>query len=100
MDKSICQRAYIAAQILIKELENNVANNIGASHLVAKGEVYGLADLAKFAGTYVKTGGSIMPITGGQSTLQNENGVIMHLEGTVNGPLDPSPTGAIVILTK
>lgn len=24
MDKSICQRAYIAAQILIKELENNV----------------------------------------------------------------------------
>ena len=76
------------------------ANNIGASHLVAKGEVYGLADLANFAGTYVKTGGSIMPITGGQSTLQNENGVIMHLEGTVNGPLDPSPTGAIVILTK
>lgn len=25
MDKSICQRAYIAARILIKELENNVA---------------------------------------------------------------------------
>ena len=76
------------------------ANNIGASHLVAKGEVYGLADLAKFAGTYVKTEGSIMPITGGQSTLQNENGVIMHLEGTVNGPLDPSTTGAIVTLAK
>jgi hypothetical protein len=24
MDKSICQRAYIAAQLLIKTLENNV----------------------------------------------------------------------------
>ena len=76
------------------------ANNIGAAHLVAKGEIYGLTELDKFAGTYVKTGGSIMPITGGQSTLQNENGVIMHLEGTVNGPLDPSPTGAIVTLAK
>ncbi len=76
------------------------ANNIGASHLIAKGEIYGLDDLANFSGRYVKTGGSIMPITGGQSTLQNEKGVIMHLEGTVNGPLDPLPSGAIVTFTK
>jgi hypothetical protein len=75
-------------------------NVIGATVLSAKGQVYGLSDLSKFAGTYFKTGGSIMPVTGGQSTLQNENGVILHLEGTVNGPLDPSPDGAVVTFSK
>jgi hypothetical protein len=74
-------------------------NQIGASHLVANGEVFGLEDLSAFEGSYFQISGGI---TGqnGQSTLRNDNKVWLHLKGWSNGPVVISDQGAIVKFSK
>ncbi|MEN9864275.1 MAG: hypothetical protein RLZZ601_2039 [Pseudomonadota bacterium] len=74
-------------------------NQIGASHLVANGEVFGLEDLSAFEGSYFQISGGI---TGqnGQSTLRNDNKVWLHLKGWSNGPVVISDQGTIVKFSK
>jgi hypothetical protein len=74
-------------------------NQIGASHLIASGEVYGLQDLSTFEGSYFQISGGI---TGqnGQSTLRNDNKVWLHLKGWSNGPVVISDQGAIIKFSK
>ncbi len=60
--------------------------NIGISKLAASGEVYDLADMSKFPGTYAKLDGNITLGGGvGGTVLKNENGVIMRLQSTQQG---------------
>ena len=76
--------------------------NIGASKLAAAGEVYDLADVSKFAGTFTKLESSITLGGGvGGTVLKNENGVIMRLKSTSEGlQLNLSASGVTVKLDK
>ena len=76
-------------------------NQIGASHLVASGEVFNLQDISKFEGGYFQISGGITG-TGkdGESTLRNDNKVWLHLKGWSNGPIVISDQGAIVQFSK
>ena len=60
--------------------------NVGVSKMSAAGEVYDLADISKFPGTYTKLEASITLGGGvGGLRLKNENGVIMRLESRTQG---------------
>lgn len=60
--------------------------NIGVSKFAAKGEVYDMTDLSQFPGTYARLTGSVALGGGkGDMILQNQNGVILRLEGTTQG---------------
>ena len=76
--------------------------NVGVSKLSATGEVYDLADLAKFPGTFTKLESSITLGGGvGGTILKNENGVIMRLTSTSEGlQLNLSASGVTVKLDK
>ncbi len=60
---------------------------IGASVLQASGEVYKLADISEFPGTYAqgRYGFVLGNMSGGDLWLQNEAGVIMHLKAKREG---------------
>ena len=76
--------------------------NVGVSKLSASGEVYDLADLSKFPGTFTKLESSITLGGGvGGTVLKNENGVIMRLTSTSEGlQLNLSASGVTVKLDK
>jgi hypothetical protein len=74
-------------------------NQIGASHLVAAGDIYNLQDPSQFAGNFFKISSTNIP-ENGQSTLRNDNKVWMHLKGWANGPITISPDGAVVKFSK
>lgn len=76
--------------------------NVGVSKLSASGEVYDLADLAKFPGTFTKLESSITLGGGvGGTILKNENGVIMRLTSTSEGlQLNLSASGVTVKFDK
>jgi hypothetical protein len=60
--------------------------NVGVSKMSAAGEVYDLAEISKFPGTYTKLEASITLGGGvGGLRLKNENGVIMRLESRTQG---------------
>ncbi len=76
--------------------------NVGISKLSASGEVYDLADLSKFPGTFTKLESSITLGGGvGGTVLKNENGVIMRLTSTSEGiQLNLSASGVTVKFDK
>jgi len=76
--------------------------NVGVSKLSASGEVYDLADISKFPGTFTKLESSITLGGGvGGTVLKNENGVIMRLTSTSEGlQLNLSASGVTVKLDK
>ena len=76
--------------------------NVGVSKLSASGEVYDLADISKFPGTFTKLESSITLGGGmGGTVLRNENGVIMRLTSTSEGlQLNLSASGVTVKLDK
>lgn len=60
--------------------------NVGVSKSRAVGKVYDLRSLSKFPGTYTKLDASVALGGGiGGLQMQNENGVIMHLESRTQG---------------
>jgi len=76
--------------------------NVGVSKLSASGEVYDLASLSKFPGTFTKLESSITLGGGvGGTILKNENGVIMRLTSTSEGlQLNLSASGVTIKLDK
>ena len=80
----------------------SVGANVGISKLSASGEVYDLADLAKFPGTFSKLESSITLGGGvGGTVLKNQNGVIMRLTSTSEGlQLNLSASGVTVKFDK
>ena len=76
--------------------------NVGVSKLSASGEVYDLASLSKFPGTFTKLESSITLGGGvGGTILKNENGVIMRLTSTSEGlQFNLSASGVTVKLDK
>ena len=76
--------------------------NVGVSKLSASGEVYDLADISKFPGTFTKLESSITLGGGvGGTVLKNENGVIMRLTSTSEGlQLNLSASGVTIKLDK
>jgi hypothetical protein len=61
----------------------------GVSKITASGPVYKLASVADFPGRYTQSSGPAGLSTSGSSDLwlQNGAGVVMHLQGTENGPM-------------
>ena len=61
----------------------------GASKITASGSIYKLASIADFPGRYTQSTGSAGLSTSGGSDLwlQNNAGVIMHLQGTERGAM-------------
>lgn len=60
--------------------------DIGVSKASAAGDVYNLADLAKFEGQYVAAEASLALGGGvGGMSLRNSNGVVMHLNSVSQG---------------
>ncbi|MGZ9128690.1 MAG: DUF1134 domain-containing protein, partial [Candidatus Binatia bacterium] len=60
--------------------------DIGVSKASAAGEVYNLAELAKFEGNYVAAEASVTLGGGvGGMSLRNSNGVVMHLSSVSQG---------------
>jgi len=60
--------------------------DIGVSKASAAGDVYNLADLAKFEGQYVAAEASVALGGGvGGMSLRNSNGVVMHLNSVSQG---------------
>ena len=72
---------------------------IGLSTIEAHGEVYNLRDLAQFPGTYgqARYGFAIGTSSGGDLWLQNEAGVIMHLQAKRTGLMLSLGGDAVVI---
>ncbi len=60
---------------------------IGASHILATGEVYNLADVSQFPGPYVQGSLGITVTDQGQGHLwlQNKNGVVLRLRTSQQG---------------
>ncbi len=60
--------------------------NIGVSKFAATGDVYDMTSLEQFEGIYAKATGSVT-LGGGKGgmILQNQNGVMMRLDGTTQG---------------
>ena len=60
--------------------------DLGVSKVSTTGEVYKLADVSKFAGTYTAAKAGIAVGGGGEWTvLENQNGVVMKLKATQVG---------------
>jgi len=72
---------------------------IGVSTVEAHGEVYGLADVAQFAGAYAQAryGFALGRASAGELWLQNEAGVIMHLKARREGLMLSLGGDAVVI---
>ena len=70
------------------------ANQIGASHLVATGEVYNLKNLADFAGTYFLISGGMEET--GSSKIRSDKNVTVVLRGWSKGPVVIQPGGSTV----
>lgn len=64
----------------------SVGATVGAAKVSAVGEVYDLADVSKFPGTYTKLDANVA-LGGGVGGVQmkNENGVIMRLDSRTQG---------------
>jgi len=73
------------------------ANQIGASHLVASGEVYNLNSLADFAGTYFFLSGGMEET--GSSKIRSDKNVIVALKGWSRGPVVIQPGGSTIQFT-
>jgi hypothetical protein len=60
---------------------------IGASHISAYGEVYNLKEVVAFPGTFAQgaVGYSVTNQGEGQLWLQNQNGVVLHLQTSQQG---------------
>jgi hypothetical protein len=60
---------------------------IGASHILATGEVYNLSDVSQFPGPYVQgsMGITITDMGQGHLYLQNKNGVVLRLKTSQQG---------------
>jgi hypothetical protein len=60
---------------------------IGASHIMATGEVYNLSDVSQFPGPYVQgsMGITITDMGQGHLWLQNKNGVVLRLRTSQQG---------------
>ena len=69
-------------------------NQIGASHLVATGEVYNLNSLADFAGTYFFLSGGVEEA--GSSKIRSDKKVTIALKGWSKGPVVIQPGGSTV----
>lgn len=74
------------------------ANQIGASHLVATGEVYNLNSLADFAGTYFFLSGGIEET--GSSKIRSDKKVVVALKGWSKGPVVIQPGGSTIEFAK
>ena len=72
---------------------------IGLSTIEATGEVYNLRDLGQFPGTYgqARYGFAIGTASGGDLWLQNEAGVILHLQAKRTGLMLSLGGDAVVI---
>ena len=75
------------------------AGGIGIPTIDAKGEVYKLNSMAQFAGAYAQAryGFAIGATSRGDLWMQNESGVIMHLEAKREGLMLSLGGDAIVI---
>ena len=73
------------------------ANQIVASHLIAKGEVYNLKNLADFAGTYFLLSGSVEET--GSSKIRSDKNVTVTLKGWSKGPVVIQPGGSTIEFT-
>jgi hypothetical protein len=60
---------------------------IGASHILATGEVYNLSDVTQFPGPYVQgsMGITVTDMGQGHLYLQNKNGVVLRLKTSQQG---------------
>ncbi len=78
----------------------SVGANVGISKVSLAGEVYDMADISKFSGTFTKLESSITLGGGvGGTILKNQNGVIMRLTSTSEGvQLNLSSSGVTVKL--
>jgi hypothetical protein len=72
---------------------------LGLSTIEATGEVYNLRDLGQFPGTYgqARYGFAIGTASGGDLWLQNEAGVILHLQAKRTGLMLSLGGDAVVI---
>jgi len=72
---------------------------IGASSIEATGQVYNLANISQFPGTYgqVRYGGAVGGASTGEMWLQNESGVILRLIAKRKGLMLSLGADAIVI---
>ncbi|MBU6281040.1 hypothetical protein KGQ64_02280 [bacterium] len=75
---------------------------LGVSEMQATGEVYGMSDVAQFAGAYAqgRYGFAIGTASGGDLWLQNGAGVIMHLKAKREGLMLTLGGDAVVITMK
>jgi hypothetical protein len=75
---------------------------IGASTISAQGEVYKLASLTTFPGTYgqARYGFAVGSMSGGDLWMQNESGVILHLKAKRTGLMLSLGGDAVVISMK
>lgn len=80
----------------------SVGANVGISKVSLAGEVYDMADISKFSGTFTKLESSITLGGGvGGTILKNQNGVIMRLTSTSEGvQLNLSSSGVTVKLDQ
>ena len=80
---------YFNGQTYPFKVLGSVVGPGGASKITASGPVYKLASIADFPGRYTQSTGSAGLSTSGSSDLwlQNNAGVIMHLQGIENGAM-------------
>jgi hypothetical protein len=71
--------------------------DVGVSRIDGRGDVYKLKDVADFPGTYIAAGLGVTIAGGGfVAAMQNQNGVIVHLQSTTAGlRLNLSPAGIV-----
>ena len=73
----------------------------GISKASATGEVYNLADVAKFGGTYVAPEAGLTLAGGmGGMVLRNQNGMVLHLRSVSRGAKLQLGTSELVIKLK
>jgi hypothetical protein len=63
------------------------SGGVGASHIMATGEVYNLTDVSQFPGPYVQgsMGITVTDMGHGHLWLQNKNGVVLRVRTPPNG---------------
>jgi hypothetical protein len=80
---------YYEGQAYAFQVVGSVFGPGGVEKITASGPVYKLASLSDFAGRYAQGTGAGGFSSSGSSDLwlQNEHGVIMHLQGTSSGAM-------------
>ena len=80
---------YYEGQTYPFQIVGSVVGPGGVEKITASGPVYKLASLADFAGRYAQGTGAAGVSSSGSSDLwlQNEHGVVMHLQGTSSGAM-------------